>query len=125
MTTEETRAIMQAYWAGDESLIAEDAEFVDMAGAQRSQGRAAIVAMIDAFYGEIFSGTFEPLHAVVEGGRAVLEGHMVGTHNLPYAGIEPGERDVRLPMCIAYDLEGGLIRRARIYVVTESLRRAY
>jgi hypothetical protein len=123
MTADETRAVMMAYWQGDHTLIAADAEYTDLALGRTERGRDAISAWIDEFYGTTFSGTLENMRSFFGDGHALLEGHLVGTQNLPYAGIEPGERTVRVPLAIVYDLKDGQIVQARIYLIAEALRR--
>ena len=48
--------------------------------------------------------------------NAVVEGYLVGKHIGEFAGIPATGKDVRVPMCIVYDVEGEYIQRARIYM---------
>jgi hypothetical protein len=123
LDTEETLAILKAYWAGDHARIAPDATYVEMSTGAVWHGRGAISAMVDEFYAVTFDAEFETAHMLVGDGRAVLEGEVVGVQKLAYAGIEPSGRPVRMPMCISYELSNGHIQHARLYTVTEALRR--
>jgi predicted ester cyclase len=40
----------------------------------------------------------------------------VGTHVGAFAGIEATGRQVRVPLCVVYDLEEGRIVRGRVYL---------
>ena len=116
MSIESTKAVMESYWRGHGvAAVAEDAVYTMMANGEETVGREAIAAMMDAFYGEIFSGTFESSNVVYGDGKAALEGYLVGKHTGVFAGIPPTGKDVRVPMCIVYDVADNQIQRARIY----------
>ena len=46
---------------------------------------------------------------------------VVGKHTGVFAGIPATGRDVRVPISVAYELEGGLIKHARIYLMVNVL----
>lgn len=123
MDTEQTLAILKAYWAGDHSRIAPDATFTDLSTGQVWHGRGAVSAMIDELYAVVFEAEFETAHLLVGESRAVLEGEVVGVQRRPYAGVEPTGKPVRMPMCVSYELSNGHIQHARLYTVTDALRR--
>ena len=122
MSVETTRATMQAYWSGrEEESLADDAVFVDMADGSEARGRDAIEQLLEFFYHHAFDATFEPTSTIIGDNLAVAEGYFTGTHLEEFAGIETTGRRVRVPICIVYELGEGLIRRARIYHVTNAL----
>jgi len=47
--------------------------------------------------------------------NAMFEGEFVGRHIAEYAGVPATGKDVRVPMCIVYDVENEQIKRGRIY----------
>jgi steroid delta-isomerase-like uncharacterized protein len=117
MSLEETRAIMEAYWGGQGSdLVAEDAVYTLMASGEEIHGREAIGELLRNFYTVAFDGAFDSANEIVGDGHAVIEGHLVGKHVGEYAGLPPTGKQVRVPMCIAYDVMDGKVRRARIYM---------
>jgi predicted ester cyclase len=46
----------------------------------------------------------------------VLEGLFIGKHIGEFAGIAATGREVRVPICVVYDLADGKIRRGRVYL---------
>ena len=44
-----------------------------------------------------------------------LPKNLVGKHVGEFAGIPATGKDVRIPLCVNYDLEDGKIKRARVY----------
>jgi predicted ester cyclase len=51
----------------------------------------------------------------------VAEGEFVGRHIGEFAGIPATGREVRVPICVAYDVKGDKITRARIYLLASVL----
>ncbi|MCH9029223.1 MAG: ester cyclase [Bacteroidetes bacterium] len=47
--------------------------------------------------------------------NAVLEADFVGKHIGEFADIPPTNKNVRVPLCVAYDLENDKIKKARVY----------
>ena len=45
----------------------------------------------------------------------------MGKHIGEFAGIPATGKDVRVPMCVSYDVENGQIQRARVYFLVASL----
>jgi predicted ester cyclase len=48
-------------------------------------------------------------------GKAVLEADFVGRHIGEFAGVAATNRDVRVPLCVVYDVESDKIKRGRVY----------
>ncbi len=117
MTTERTREIMEAYAAShDPSYVAEDAVFIDTASGQRHEGREAIAAMLDHVYHVAFNARAEGSRLIVGEGKAALEGTFAGTHTGEFAGIPATGREVRVPLCVTYDVAEEGITEARVYM---------
>jgi hypothetical protein len=51
----------------------------------------------------------------------VLEARVVGRHTGVFAGVAATGRDVDVPLCVTYEVAGGLIERARIYLLVNVL----
>ena len=116
MSIEETKAVMEAYWSGHANeYVAEDAVYTMMVTGQADHGKEAIFRTMQSFYREAFDGKFEETNTIIADGSAVTEGFLVGKHVGEFAGIPATGVDVRVPMCVIYDVEAGFIRKARIY----------
>ena len=116
MSYEETKAIMEAYWGGHAAeCVAEDAVYTMMVSGEEDHGHEAIFRTMKSFYSEAFDGTFEETNTIIAEENAVTEGYLVGKHVGEFAGVPATGRDVRVPMCVIYDVHAGYIQRARIY----------
>ena len=62
-----------------------------------------------------FDATAETTNTIFADGKAVVEGDFVGRHVGEFAGIPATNKDVRVPMCVVYDLEYDQIKRGRVY----------
>ena len=71
--------------------------------------------MLDYIYHQAFDATAEFRSRICGEDQAVVEGDFVGTHIGEFAGIPATGRQVRVPLCVVYDLESGEIKRARVY----------
>ncbi len=123
--TEATRAAVMAYAEQhDTTRLAEQAVFTTMATGQEVRGREQIGQFLQYFYSVAFQAQAEMRHLLVDGDHAVLEGVVVGRQLLEFAGIAPGPGEIRMPICVVYDLENNQIVRARIYLETNALRQS-
>lgn len=123
MATESTREILMRYFSSghaDASMMAEDVTFTIMATGQEFTGRDAILGMLDYFYHKAFDATAELTNLVVSDGKAIGEWDFIGKHVGEFAMVPATGKEVRVPLCVAYDLENGQIRRGRIYFETPS-----
>jgi hypothetical protein len=123
MTLAETNAIMQRYWSGDRSALAIDAVFTDVETGERHEGRDAVVAMLDGFYGDAFDVTPEDVRQVVGEGSAAMEATLVGRHVGPCYGVAATNKPVRLPLCVTYRVSDAGITEGRVYFFSEVFRR--
>lgn len=116
MPYEETKAVMDGYLSGHAAeYIAEDAVFTMMVSGVEDHGHEAIFRTMKYFYGVAFEGTFEGTNMIIAEDSAVAEGYLVGKHVGEFAGIPASGKDVRVPMCIVYEIQAGHIQKARIY----------
>lgn len=124
----QTKANMDAYFkTHDVKYVAEDAVFINMATGERHQGRDAIAGMLHYIYHVAFDAKATINNRIITEDKAMLEGFFIGRHIGSFAGIEATQREVNVPLCVAYSLEDGLIQEARIYmqvnVLIEQLHR--
>jgi steroid delta-isomerase-like uncharacterized protein len=117
MSGDDTRRVLEAYWREhDANLVAEDAVFTMMPTGEEIRGRTAIAAHLRAFYHGALDARADVKNSVFADGKGVLEARVVGTHTGSFAGIAATGRKVDVPLCVVYDLAGGFITRARIYL---------
>jgi hypothetical protein len=116
-SVERTRATLEAYWQNhDPKYVAEDAVFIMMPTGEEIRGRAAIASHLEEFYGAL-SAHAERVNAIFSENTGLLEAMVVGTHNHDFAGVAASGRPVKVPLAVSYEMEGGLIKRARIYLM--------
>jgi predicted ester cyclase len=117
---------MLAYFqTHDVKYIAEDAVFRNMATGECYRGRAEIGAMLHYMYQVAFDAKAEMKSYIITAGKAQVEGDFVGRHTGEFAGIPATNKEVRVPMCVTYDLKDGLIQEARIFVMADVLIRQF
>jgi predicted ester cyclase len=71
--------------------------------------------MLHYFYHVAFDATAETKNTMFDDGKALVEADVVGKHIGEFAGIPATGKDIRVPLCVVYDLEYDQIKRARIY----------
>ena len=114
----ETLKNMEAYFkTHDVSYVAEDAVFVNLGTGERTEGRTAIGEMLHYIYHVAFDAKAEVTHTIITEDKAVLEGFFVGKHINDFAGLPATQKNVRVPLCVSYDLENSMIKEARIYML--------
>jgi steroid delta-isomerase-like uncharacterized protein len=126
MTVERTREVMTRYLDSqhsDLSMMADDVVFTNMATGEEHRGVEGVRKMLDHVYHEAFDATAETRNRIYSEDRAVLEGEFVGTHIGTFAGIPATRREVRVPLCVVYDLVNGKISRGRVYMQVPVLLR--
>jgi steroid delta-isomerase-like uncharacterized protein len=119
MSIERTREAMNRYWDSqhqDLGMMADDVVFTHMATGDEHQGPEAVRRMLDYMYHQAFDARAEARSRIFGDNQAVIEGDFVGTHTGEFAGIPATGRQVRVPLCVVYDLEEGVIKRARVYI---------
>ena len=118
MSISSTSKTMRQYWDSghsDVSMMAEDVVFTMMADGSEYRGPEGVRQMLHYFYHVAFDADAETTNEVVSDGLAAIEAEVVGTHIGEFAGIPATGKDFRVPLCVTYDLENDLIKRARIY----------
>jgi steroid delta-isomerase-like uncharacterized protein len=119
MSIERTREAMNRYWDShhqDLSMMADDVIFTHMATGDEHRGPDAVRRMLDYMYHQAFDARAEERSRIFGDNQAVVEGDFVGTHIGEFAGVPATGRQVRVPLCVVYDLEEGVIKRARVYI---------
>lgn len=99
----------------DLSMMADDVVFVNMATGEKHTGPEEVRGMLHYVYHVAFDAEAELRNLIIEHNRAVLEAEIVGRHIGEFAGIPATNKDVRVPLCVVYDLDHGKIKQARIY----------
>ncbi len=123
MSVESTREVVQAYFGEhDPSFLADDAVFTFMATGQEYTGREAVTQALDYLYHQAFDARSEERNTIYADGQAAVEADLVGRHIGEFAGIVATGREIRVPWCVVYTVEGGKIKRANIYLSEEAIR---
>ncbi len=118
MSIESTRDLMTRYFEaqhGDVSMMADDVVFTVMATGEESRGRDAVLGMLTYFYHVAFDATAITHVALFGENNAMVEGDFVGKHIGEFAGIPATGKDVRVPLCVVYDVENNQIKHGRVY----------
>jgi steroid delta-isomerase-like uncharacterized protein len=118
MSIESTRDTIMRYFKsehGDVSMMAKDVTFTIMATGQESIGPDAVLGMLNYLYHIAFDATFATSLTLFGENNAMVEGDFVGKHIGEFNGIPATGKDVRVPLCIVYDLTNDQIKRARVY----------
>jgi steroid delta-isomerase-like uncharacterized protein len=118
MSIEKTRATMQRYLNSehsDTSMMAEDVVFTIMASGQEHRGREGVMGMLNYFYHIAFDAKATMPVVLYDENHAMVEGEFIGKHIGEFAGIPATGKEVRVPICVVYDLENNLIARGRVY----------
>jgi steroid delta-isomerase-like uncharacterized protein len=126
MSVERTREVMERYLNSnhsDLSMMADDVVFTTMATGDEHRGPEGIKRMLQHVYHEAFDAKAETRTRVYTDDHAVLEADFVGTHTGTFAGIPATGRQVRVPLCVVYDLRDGKIVRGRVYLEVPVLLR--
>jgi predicted ester cyclase len=129
MSEEDTRRAMEAYF---EDLLgqgpykrhfSDDVVITMMGTDQEATGPDAAEQMIEYFHRQAFEARLEVRNMIVEDGQAVAELDFVGRHIGEFGGMAATGREVRVPYCVVYGLEGEKIEALRLYFPTDVLQR--
>lgn len=117
-----TQQVLESYWKShDPSYVAEDAVFTMMPTGEEIRGRDAVAKHLAGFYHGALDAYAETVNSMFDGNKGLLEATVVGKHTGDFAGIPATGRNVKVPIAVAYEVEGGQIRRARIYLMANVL----
>ena len=118
MSVESTREVVTKYLNSkhsDVSMMADDVVFTHMATGQEHHGPEGVMEMLNYFYHIAFDADAVTKNTIFADGKAVLEADFVGKHIGEFAGIPATNKQVRVPLCVVYDLENDQIKRGRVY----------
>jgi len=118
MSIESTRETMLRYFSSEHSdsgMLAEDVVFTIMATGDEHHGREGVLGMLKYFYHVAFDATADTRLTLFGEANAVWEGYLVGRHIGEFAGIPATGKEVRVPLCVVYDLANDQIKRGRVY----------
>jgi len=119
MSIESTREVIMKYLNSkhsDLSMMAKDVVFTHMATGDEYRGPEGVAQMLNYVYHTAFDADAEIKNMVFTEGKAVLEADLVGKHIGEFAGIPATGKQVRVPLCVVYDLENNQIKRGRVYM---------
>jgi SnoaL-like polyketide cyclase len=114
----EVQQNMESYFkTHDAKFVATNAVFINMGTGERTEGREAVAEMLHYIYHVAFDAVAEITNWIITDRKALLEANFKGRHIAEFAGIPATNKEVNVPFSIAYDLENGLIKEARIYML--------
>lgn len=117
-TTVKIRDIEAYFKSHDTAYIDENAVFINMSSGEETIGRKAIGEMLHYIYHVAFDAKAELINTTVTDNSAVLEANFIGKHIGDFAGIPATGKQVKVPLCVTYDLnDRGLIQTARVYML--------
>jgi SnoaL-like polyketide cyclase len=107
----------------DVKYIAEDAVYKNFGTGDEYHGRDEIGGMLHFMYHVAFDARAEVTNKIVTEKKAMFEANFVGKHIGEFSGVQPTNKEINVPLCVSYDMENGLIKKARIYLLTDVLMR--
>ena len=111
---------VEAYFnTHDMQYVTEDAVFTSMNTGEETHGREAVGQMLHYIYHVAFDAKAEITNKLITEKKAVLEFNFIGKHIGEFAGMQPTNKEVNVPTCISYDLENGLIKKGRVYMLID------
>ena len=122
-TIANSQALLEKYFESghDVRYLAEDAVFTDMGNGKETHGREAVGQMLQYMYHVAFDAKAEVTNKIFAENKAIMEFNFKGKHIGEFAGIPPSNKEINVPICVVYDLENGLIKKARIYLMSDIL----
>jgi predicted ester cyclase len=99
----------------DLSMLADDVVFINMATGEEHHGPEGVSQMLNFIYHVAFDAHAETKNLICTETNAVFEADFVGKHIGEFAGLPPTNKNVRVPLCVVYDLENDKIIKARVY----------
>lgn len=127
MSVEDTRRAMEAYV---EDLLergpykrhfSNDVVLSMVGTGQGTEGPDDTEAFIDYLHTVAFDASPELKNMIVDDGQATAEFDFVGKHVGEFGGMAATGREVRVPYCMVYELEGEKIRALRGYMPMDVL----
>jgi ketosteroid isomerase-like protein len=121
MSTETTERVLREYGEallsrGDFGrFFSDDVLWTTMETGQEIRGREAVRDYIVALHTTLFDARPVIRGTVAGDGVALLEADFVGRHIGEIGGVAPTGRDVKIPYCVVYDIQGERISALRAY----------
>lgn len=118
MSVESTRRVIEQYWDSDHSdtsMMADDVTFTVMASGDEHKTPDGVLQMLHYFYRIAFEAEATADNLIISDGHAVWEGTFHGKHIGEFAGVPATNKEVRVPLCVVYDVKEEQITGARIY----------
>ena len=113
---------MQDYFqTHDVKYVAEDAVFKHLGTGETYTGKAEIGGMLHYFYHVAFDAKAEIKNFIISEDKAQWDGFFIGKHIGEFAGIQPTNKEVNVPISVSYDLKDGLVKEARIFMLADVL----
>lgn len=125
MTRQHNRRLIEALvLERDYTGLAEDVVLRDQAQERSFCGRRAATALLDALFGQSFTGIETNVQMVVAGDEnAALAFLFHGRQDGIFLGIPPTQQEVDVPMVLMCQMKGGQIREATLYYNAGTLLR--
>ncbi len=118
------RIIKEYVSTHDDQYVSEDVIYHDYSVPEPIHGREATKELLDTLYRTGFSDAkLEIRHMTADENSVVLEVTFHGVNTGPLRGHSPSGMRLELPVCGVFDVEGGVIRRVRIYYDSNLLER--
>lgn len=118
----ETKKNIETFFAThDVKYVAEDVVYTSMNTGERTVGREAVGQLLHYIYHVAFDAKAEIINTIITEDHALLEANVKGKHIGEFAGVAPTNKEVSIPVSVCYDVEDGLIKRARIYMLVDVL----
>jgi steroid delta-isomerase-like uncharacterized protein len=127
MSTEITERLMREYLEallsrGDFGrFFTEDVLWTTMETGQEIRGREAVREYIVTLHTVMFDARPAVRGTVASDGVALLEADFVGRHVGEIGGVAATGRDVKVPYCVVYDIQGERIAALRAYFPVAAL----
>ena len=111
---------MQQYFkTHDLQYVADDAVFINMTSGEETKGKEAIGNMLNFIYHVAFDAHANVINTIITKDKALLEAEFQGKHIGEFAGMAATNKEVNVPLAVSYDLENGLVKVARIYMLED------
>ena len=109
----------QYFKTHDMKYVADDAVFINMSTGEQTKGKEAIGNMLNFIYHIAFDAHAKVINSIITSDKALLEGKFMGRHIGEFAGMPATNKEVNVPLVVSYDLENGLVKVARIYMLDD------
>lgn len=90
-------------------MMADDVVFTMMPTEGETRTPQGVLGLLNYFYHVAFDAAAPVVNYIIGDGRAMMEGHVTGGHIGEFAGIPATGKDIRVPICVSYDLENDKI----------------